>query len=127
MGEQVPHIFQQGILGLVMLQDTDNVKKQRTLCRVLKAQALPGLRESLARKSGTQDVVGGDNPGIDFADVSVRFYPVVGKVGFPAVFIDVAGEDALPAQGGHGLMKTADPAKQIYESELLHTYCCLCV
>lgn len=54
--------------------------------------------------------------------ITVGQHIIVQLIRFPAVGVDVAGENAASAQARKSLMKTANAAEQIDEPEFLHLH-----
>ena len=108
------------------IKDVHNSIEQVTSGLILKTSLCTSLTEGLARKTRTQNTKRRNSRRINFPYTSTNsffFGMIIEPICFFAFFIDLSGHDAFAAEISHGLMKSANPSKQINKSKSRFSRC----
>jgi hypothetical protein len=83
------------------------VLKQISPLRAIEAVLIPSLRERLARRTGTQQIVCWNRFNRNFANVPLWDQPEILEVQIPKALVDFAGEHALVTELSEGDVEAA--------------------
>ena len=108
------------------IKDVHNRIEQVPSGLILKASLCASLAERLTRETCTQNIKRRDGRRINFPYISTNFFffsMIIEPICFFTFFIDLSCHDAFAAEISHGLMKPANPSKQINESKSRFGWC----
>ena len=117
---EVPNILEECVFRLVELQNTHYIKEKRAFGLVREAQTFARLGERLTGETGTQNIVRRNVFGINLSNIAFGLQSIVAGVCLAAIGIYIRRKDALTAQISHGLVETANAAKEVYKLEMFH-------
>ena len=95
MSFKILDIFEDAHWRLLGVNDFQYIVEQVSFLLVLKALAVAGDTEGLAREAGTKNLKVWDFVRLDLADIGLRLQLVILLVDFSDCLVDVAGHDAL--------------------------------
>jgi len=104
---------------MMSIKDVHNSIEQVPSGLILEASLCASLAERLTRETCTQNIKRRNGCRINFSYIGMIIEPIC----FFAFFIDLSCHDTFAAEISHGLMKPANPSKQINESKSRFGWC----
>ena len=102
---EVRNVFQNQILGVVVLDYSNDLKVNIAQLRVSWARVVSGLGERLTREPGAEDVVPRHGCNVDLTNISQRTNSEVLVVGSAQRLVNLRGEDTLVSEVRQRQMK----------------------